>query len=126
MPDAIDIVLRVARRDAELARQDRTHLHEHARVRIVAVGNLRHRKPAQQADRPGGRECGPATLPDRMQRDAQFVVESVHARTFQNMLSGMMITSPGSSRTLARVLPFLSRSESLSADRKSTRLNSSH
>src|SRR3546814_11006350 len=77
---------------SDLARQDRTHLHEHARVRIVAVGNLRHRKPAQQADRPGGRECGPATLPDRMQRDAQFVVESVHARTFQNMLSGMMIT----------------------------------
>ena len=82
---------------------------EKARAAVIAVRDRRDRQPAQDANAPGDREHEPAPRPDAVHRNPEFVVKAVHRLSSvlagqwrsggharrQNMLSGMMMTSPG-------------------------------
>ena len=93
-------------------------LDEQPRLRLVAVRDQGDDQPAEHGHAPGDERREPAAAPHLVQGDPDLGVKSVHYRQAsfgsaggrQNMLSGMMMTSPGSSRTLARMSPRRSRS----------------
>ena len=78
LADRVDVLLLRLGGGIHRRRQDRLHLHEHARPRFVAARDLAHHEPAEHAHAPGDRQRQPAPGPDRMEREARFVVEAVH------------------------------------------------
>jgi hypothetical protein len=79
LADRVEVLGLVGRRDADLARQDGLHLHEHAGMRFVGVGNLRHEQPAEHGNAPCRRQRDPAPRPDRVKCDPDFVIKTVHS-----------------------------------------------
>ncbi|PAV92675.1 hypothetical protein WR25_10391 [Diploscapter pachys] len=78
LADRVDVLLLRLGGGIHRRRQDRLHLHEHARPRFVAARDLAHHEPAEHAHAPGDRQRQPAPGPDRMEREARFVVQAVH------------------------------------------------
>ena len=99
LAQAQQLIVALVRSHADLVGQDRLHLDEQPRLRLIGRGDQRDDQPAGDRDAPGDGDRQPAAPPDLMDRDPDLIVKTVH-RPAQNMLSGMMMTSPGSSRTL--------------------------
>jgi len=121
LADLVDLLPAPERTAGAIVGQDLVDLDEQPRAAVIAVGDRRDRKPAEDADAPGDREHEPAARPDAVHRHPDFVVKAVHRSLSvlgnhvgggkdQNMLSGMMITSPGCKRTFALMSPRLMRS----------------